>query len=77
MDYECIYVALKLDIFSVDCVHLCMDLHFCIYVRGCKKQHGLLLPLICGGDLLFWSRKLEGWKDVCSGGKEMNVPGGC
>lgn len=61
-------VALKLNIF----VSVCAFAHgfACLYVRvgvG-NKQHGLLLPLICGGDLLFRSRELERLH-VCSGGE--------
>lgn len=52
--------------FPLDCVHqhLCMHLHFYLHACGRKNQLGLLLPLICVGELLFWSRDLEGWMFV-------------
>jgi len=66
----CLYgqdgVALNLHIFLCWCV--CAGICISALIRGCKKQRGLLLPRICGGDLLFLSFMEaipESWKDGC------------
>lgn len=53
------------------CVFL-RNLHasICICARGCWKQRGLLLPLICGGDLLFSAQSDGGLDGSLSSGRE-------